>query len=158
MVFPAAGGGYGGWADMRNLAFQVLRGRWLMVFATFILMSVSVRNKLGFIDGSLDPPAKTDSLFSPWSKCDTIVLSWLLNSLSPKIAQSVIYVDSSRAMWLELKEIFSQGNGPRIFELQTAISALRQDQSDVSTYFIELKSYVMTFLMGLTDAFDAVRG
>ncbi|KAG2723429.1 hypothetical protein I3760_02G170400 [Carya illinoinensis] len=41
MVFPAAGGGDGGWADMRSFASQVLRGRWLMVFATFILMSVS---------------------------------------------------------------------------------------------------------------------
>ncbi|XP_042942705.1 uncharacterized protein LOC122276877 [Carya illinoinensis] len=155
-------------------------------------LSLKARNKLGFIDGSLHPPAQTDSLFSSWSKCDTIVLSWLLNSLSPKIAQSVIYIDTSRAMWLELKERFSQGNGPRVLELQTAISALRQNQSHVSTYFTELKvlwdellyyqplpmcicrgctcnssktfvayhhqSYVMTFLMGLTDVFDAVRG
>ncbi|KAG7992847.1 hypothetical protein I3843_02G148500 [Carya illinoinensis] len=41
MVFPVAGGGDGGWADMRSFALQVLRGRWLMVFATSILMSVS---------------------------------------------------------------------------------------------------------------------
>ncbi|XP_042976306.1 uncharacterized protein LOC122307472 [Carya illinoinensis] len=99
------------------------------------------RNKLGFIDGSLPVPGIAAALFSSWSKCDTIVLSWLLNSLSSKIAQSVIYIESSRAMWLELKEHFSQGDGPRIFELQTAISALRQEQNDVSTYFTDLKIF-----------------
>ncbi|XP_040996041.1 uncharacterized protein LOC121242216 [Juglans microcarpa x Juglans regia] len=157
-----------------------------------MFLSLKARNKLGFIDGSLPLPTTTDPLFSPWSKCDTIVLSWMLNSLSLKIAQSVIHVDSSYALLLELKERFSQGNGPRIFELQTAISALRQDQNDVSTYFTILKilwdellnyqplpvcycqgckcnsskvfaahhhkNYVMKFLMGLTDAFDNVRG
>ncbi|XP_042944479.1 uncharacterized protein LOC122278348 [Carya illinoinensis] len=128
-----------------------------------MFLSSKACNKLGFIDGSFPIPAETDSLFAPWSKCDIIVLSWLLNSLSPKIAQSVIYVDSSYAMWLELEERFSQGNGLRIFELQNAISTLCQEQHDISTYFIELKvlwdeSYVMKFLMGLTDNFDNVRG
>ncbi|XP_057958409.1 uncharacterized protein LOC131151175 [Malania oleifera] len=61
-------------------------------------------------------------------------------------------------MWLELKEHFSQGNGPLIFELQTAISALCQNQSDARTYFTDLKFYVMTFLIGLNDVFDNVRG
>ncbi|KAF5470095.1 hypothetical protein F2P56_010638 [Juglans regia] len=102
-----------------------------------MFLSLKARNKLGFIDGSLSAPKEDDPLFSPWSKCDTIVLSWLLNSLSSKIAQSVIYVDSSNAMWLEPKERFSQGNGPHIFELQTAICALRQYQNDVSTYFTD---------------------
>ncbi|KAG6668081.1 hypothetical protein CIPAW_01G146700 [Carya illinoinensis] len=75
-----------------------------------MFLSLKACNKLGFIDVSIFVPHKDDPLFSLWNKCDTIVLSWLLNSLSSKIAQSVIYVDSSRAMWLELKERFSQGN------------------------------------------------
>ncbi|XP_042964632.1 uncharacterized protein LOC122298852 [Carya illinoinensis] len=104
-----------------------------------MFLSLKTQNKLGFIDGSLPILDKVAALFPSWSKCDTIVLSWLLNSLTSKIAQSVIYVDSSRAMWLELKEHFSQGNGPRIFELQTAITALRQENNDVSTYFTDLK-------------------
>ncbi|XP_040987810.1 uncharacterized protein LOC121235530 [Juglans microcarpa x Juglans regia] len=80
---------------------------------------------------------KVAVLFSSLSKCNTIVLSRLLNSLFSKIGQSVIYVDSSHVMWLELKERFSQGNRPRIFELQAAISALYQEHSDVSTYFTD---------------------
>jgi hypothetical protein len=39
MVFPATGGR--GWADMKSITLQVLKGRWFVVFTTFLLMSVS---------------------------------------------------------------------------------------------------------------------
>ncbi len=39
MVFPATGGG--GWADMKSITLQVLKGQWFVVFTTFLLMSVS---------------------------------------------------------------------------------------------------------------------
>jgi hypothetical protein len=41
MVFPATGGGSGGWADMKSITLQVLKGRWFMVYTTCLLMSVS---------------------------------------------------------------------------------------------------------------------
>lgn len=80
-----------------------------------IFLSLKAQNKFGFIDGSHPVPNTATALFSFWSKWDTIVFSWLLNSLSSKIAQSFVYIDSSRAMWVELKEHFSQGNGSLIF-------------------------------------------
>ncbi|XP_059457693.1 protein NUCLEAR FUSION DEFECTIVE 4-like [Corylus avellana] len=42
MVFPATtGGGGDGWADMKSITLQVLKGRWFVVFTTCLLMSVS---------------------------------------------------------------------------------------------------------------------
>jgi len=46
-----------------------------------------------------------------------IVLSWILNSVSQEIASSIIYIDSAEEMWNDIKERFSQQNGPRIFQL-----------------------------------------
>ncbi|XP_042946088.1 uncharacterized protein LOC122279473 [Carya illinoinensis] len=174
------------------LVSEKLRNNNYYSLSRFMFLSLKVWNKLGFIDGFIPVPDKAVALFPSWSKCETIVLSWLLNPLTSKMAQSVIYVDSSCAMWLELKEHFSQGNGPQIFELQTAIATLRQEKNDVSTYFTDSKvlwdellnyqpllvchchgctcnsskmfaqnyhqTYVMTFLMGLNDVFDNVRG
>lgn len=39
MVFPATGGG--GWADMKSITVQMLKGRWFVVFSSSLLMSVS---------------------------------------------------------------------------------------------------------------------
>jgi len=49
--------------------------------------------------------------------CNMMVLSWILNLISAEIANSVIFIDSTAAMWSDLQERFSQSNGPRVFQL-----------------------------------------
>jgi hypothetical protein len=54
-----------------------------------------------------------------------MVLSWIFNSISKEIGVSIICVDTVDAMWNDLKDRFSQQNGPRIFHIQKFISDLR---------------------------------
>jgi len=42
-------------------------------------------------------------------------------------------------MWNDLKDRFSQQNGPRIFQIQKSISDLRQENLSMSSYFTVLK-------------------
>ena len=46
-----------------------------------------------------------------------MVGTWLINSVSPKIQASIIYMDIPLEIWNDLKQRFSQGNGSRIFNL-----------------------------------------
>jgi hypothetical protein len=107
-----------------------------------------------------------------------MVHSWIVNALSPEISNSVIYYSTTHEVWEDLREQFSQGNAPRIFEIQRDIAYLRQEQLSVSTYYTKLKglwdelaSYnnaihgaqqdqqkLMQFLMGLNDTYSAIRG
>ncbi|XP_062158595.1 uncharacterized protein LOC133866045 [Alnus glutinosa] len=64
-----------------------------------------------------------------------MVLSWIINSVSKEIAASVISVDSTETMWNDLRDRFSQQNGPQIFQVQKAISAMSQEDQSVSSYF-----------------------
>jgi hypothetical protein len=57
-----------------------------------------------------------------------MVLSWIINSLSKEISASVIYLDTTFEVWQDLKERFTQSNGPRVYQLQKAIASLSQDQ------------------------------
>lgn len=112
-----------------------------------------------------------------------MVSSWLLNSVSKELAESVLYIDTTAGIWKDLIDRFSQGNGPRIFQVQKPISSLSQGHHTVTTYFTKLKSLweelsnykhrhvctcgankhlddernqenVMQFLMGLNDSFQ----
>uniref|UniRef100_A0A2N9IHW7 Retrotransposon gag domain-containing protein n=1 Tax=Fagus sylvatica TaxID=28930 RepID=A0A2N9IHW7_FAGSY len=103
-----------------------------------------------------------------------------------EIASNVIYANTTKEIWEDLRERFAQGNGPRIFEIQKSILVLSQDNSSISSYYTRLKSlwdelsnfrsipdcscramkvlfdnkqheYVMQFLMGLNDSFSHVR-
>uniref|UniRef100_A0A2N9ITM5 Uncharacterized protein n=1 Tax=Fagus sylvatica TaxID=28930 RepID=A0A2N9ITM5_FAGSY len=43
-------------------------------------------------------------------------------------------------VWQDLKERFTQINGPRVYQLQKAIASLSQDQCSVSTFYTKLKA------------------
>jgi hypothetical protein len=68
-----------------------------------------------------------------------MVLSWLLNSVSTEIANSIIYIDDASEIWNDLQDRFSQHNGPRIFQLQKSISPLSRENNSVSAYFTAMK-------------------
>ncbi|KAI5332620.1 hypothetical protein L3X38_022749 [Prunus dulcis] len=150
-------------------------------------LNLSAKNKIGFVDGSVKAPASTDAKHSIWQRCNDMVLSWILNSVHPDIAGSVIYAETAAEVWNDLKERFSQGNDSRIYQIQQEIVEHRQGQQSVSAYYTktkalwdELSSYhhtlsctrgglkevaarqekerVMQFLMGLNETYAAVRG
>lgn len=51
----------------------------------------------------------------------------------------MVYAETARDLRLDLKDRFSQGNGPRIYEIKRSIATLQQEQMSVVTYFSSLK-------------------
>ena len=78
--WPFNGKGYGGWKRS-------------------ILIALSAKNKIGFIDCTQKELAPTSADFKLWTRCNDMVLSWLLNSLSKEIADSVIYSITAKELW-----------------------------------------------------------
>jgi predicted unusual protein kinase regulating ubiquinone biosynthesis (AarF/ABC1/UbiB family) len=96
--------------------------------------------KLDFIDGSILIPADAfDPTFRAWNRCNQLVSSWILNSVSPSIAQSVVFLENAIDIWNELRERFSQSDLVRISELQQEIYALKQDSRSVTDFYSDLK-------------------
>jgi hypothetical protein len=106
-----------------------------------MIVSLTAKNKMAFIDGSLPQPSPTDeAVFHAWTRCNNMIIAWILNSISKEIASSVIYIPTCDRMWQDLKDRFSQGNGPRIFQLQKLLANLSQENLSASDYFTKIKS------------------
>ncbi|KAL5560835.1 hypothetical protein UlMin_037046 [Ulmus minor] len=118
---------------------QPLIGENYASWSRAMLIALSVKNKLGFIDGSIPKPASTDPNLSSWIRNNNIVISWILNSISKEISASIIFFDSAYEIWLDLKDCFQQSNGPRIFQLHRELMNHVQDQNFVSVCFTKLK-------------------
>ncbi|KAA8530897.1 hypothetical protein F0562_005644 [Nyssa sinensis] len=103
-----------------------------------MLIALNIKNKVGFIDGTVSKPSDLAAAFQ-WTRCNNMVKAWLLNSLSKDISTSVINCDLAKDIWVELKEYFSQVNGPLMFQLEQEIHNLVQSTSFVTTYFTKLK-------------------
>ena len=83
-----------------------------------MLIARLVKNKIGFIDGSILRPNGTDlALLNSWTRNNNIVMSWILNSVSKDISASILFSDSALEIWIDLRDRFQQSNGPRIFQL-----------------------------------------
>ena len=68
--------------------------------------ALGAKSKLGFIDGSLSltpSMAKNPLLVQAWTKCNNMVVSWILNCVSPKILASVVYKNTALEVWTDLK-------------------------------------------------------
>jgi hypothetical protein len=105
-----------------------------------ITMVLSTKNKLEFIDSKNPSLADSAKEFQQWSRCNNMVKSRLLNSISKEISHSVIYCIHACDIWKDLKARFSQVNGPRMFQLEQEISNLVQGTMLVATYFTKLRS------------------
>lgn len=102
-------------------------------------MSLVSKNKLWFADGTFKIPEKIDSIFNQWTRCNSMVLSWLQRSVSPSIQKSIAYFDKAYEAWKDLNDRFSQGDVFRIADLQEDIYRLAQGNLGVSDYYTELK-------------------
>ncbi|KAH0692446.1 hypothetical protein KY285_019543 [Solanum tuberosum] len=104
-----------------------------------VLRSLSVKNKLGFINGDCPRPQSVHPSYRQWERCDDIVTSWILNSLSKEIADSVEFVMSSAELWRELEDRYEQTNGAKLYQIQREINDLSQGSLDITGYYTKLK-------------------
>ena len=80
-------------------------------------MALIAMNKVGFIDGTLLCLLRTDPLYNSWSKCNSMVMSWILHVVSKEIAYSIMYIYNVY-VWIDLDNRFHQSNGPQVFKLK----------------------------------------
>ncbi|XP_019157727.1 PREDICTED: uncharacterized protein LOC109154377 [Ipomoea nil] len=98
-------------------------------------IALEVKNKLGFATGSIPDPGEADPRHLVWRRCNTIVCSWLLKSISSNIAETVMYYEVAADIWKALKRRYSQADPHRIAELQNQIYRNTQGNLTVNEYF-----------------------
>jgi hypothetical protein len=77
-----------------------------------VTMALRAKNKFGFVDGTLTSPKNKDDI-PKWQRCNDMVASWILNSVSTEIRPSILYAETTAQIWTDLKDRFSQSNAPK---------------------------------------------
>ncbi|XP_070676345.1 uncharacterized protein [Malus domestica] len=165
------------------LVSKPLNGDNYSTWSRAMKISLSAKNKLGFVDGTVAQPfvkIKLDDHAS-WQRCNDMIIAWIINSIDLDIVDSILYMTDAYAISEELCERYCQSNAPRIFQLQQDIASLTQDQLSIAAYYTKMKSLwdelssysdsisctcgaqnernkLMQFLMGPNDSYSAVRG
>lgn len=101
--------------------------------------AIIMKNKLRFLDGSSPLPDRLDPSYEAWQRCNNLVHTWIVNSVSTSIAQSIIYMDIAATAWNDLQSRFSRGDRVRIAELQKDLASLQQNSLSISDYFTSMR-------------------
>ncbi|GKE10184.1 ribonuclease H-like domain-containing protein [Tanacetum coccineum] len=91
------------------------------VWVAAIKLAINTRNKTGFLDGTYIKYtyANSDPLSNQWERCNSIVLSWLLNSVSEDLFLCQIFFDNAYEVWAELKETYDKLDGSSLLSRET---------------------------------------
>ncbi|XP_022023897.1 uncharacterized protein LOC110924167 [Helianthus annuus] len=151
-----------------------------VVWSNAMKLALTAKNKLGFIDGTCTRSTKDDVLAGQWDRCNSVVLTWILNSVSEELYVGQVY---SRLSWSDLKDTYDRVEGSVVFGLYQKINSVSQNRTSVSEYYHRLNTMwkqfdamvqlpsctcvastryiefsqlikLMQFLMGLDDVYD----
>lgn len=100
-----------------------------------MIVALTAKNKIGFINGSCAKSSFVLSLHSLWERVNAIVLSWIFNSVSKEIFGGVVYETNARIVWADLKERFNKVNGTRIYAIHKEIASVSQGTQSVLPIF-----------------------
>nr|GEX35693.1 ribonuclease H-like domain-containing protein [Tanacetum cinerariifolium] len=94
-------------------------------------------NKIGFINGKCIRDENDGPLQDQWDRCNAVISSWLLGSVSQDVYKGQIFSKSSKVVWDELKETYNKQDGSVIFNLHLKIYTLSQSGMSLSEYYHE---------------------
>ncbi|GAU31823.1 hypothetical protein TSUD_58240 [Trifolium subterraneum] len=118
----------------------VLNGSNYHSWARSMRRALGGKMKYEFVDGTIPPVLDPfDPTYRAWHRYNDLIHSWLLNSVSESIAQSIVFIENVVDAWNDLKHRFAQGDLVRVSELMQEIYALKQDSKSVTEFYSELK-------------------
>ncbi|KHN11067.1 hypothetical protein glysoja_041366, partial [Glycine soja] len=104
-----------------------------------MVTALSTKNKVEFINGNAPEPLRTDRTYNAWSRCNNMVVSWIVHSVSVAIRQSILWMNRAEEIWNDLKSRYAQGDLLRISDLQQEASSMKQGTLSVTEYFTKLR-------------------
>ncbi|KAL3636435.1 hypothetical protein CASFOL_020982 [Castilleja foliolosa] len=122
------------------LVSQPLTGDNYATWSRAFLVAITIKNKVGFIDGTVSIPDDSSPILkNAWIRNNNLVFSWIYNSISKEIQASTLFTTSAKEIWDELKTRFLQNNGPRMFQIRRELSNLAQNELTITQYYTKLK-------------------
>lgn len=106
-----------------------------------MIISLTAKNKMSFVDGTFPQPSSTSSEFKAWIRCNNMVIGWLIASLDRLIAKSIMYCNTAHEIWSDLEERFGQASMAQLFSLQEDLThTSQQPNQHIAEYFTKMKA------------------
>ncbi|KAK3437210.1 hypothetical protein EUGRSUZ_C01993 [Eucalyptus grandis] len=109
-------------------------------------------------------PTPEDPTFNAWDEANSIIMSWLWDSMDLAISDTCMFLKTAKEIWDSIRRTYSKArDAVQVYEIKVKTSATKQgsktmkcaDDAAILKTFIE-KDRVYDFLAGLNSEFDQV--
>ncbi|KAA8517782.1 hypothetical protein F0562_015258 [Nyssa sinensis] len=86
----------------------------------------------------IEEPAPTDPTFKQWRSSNSLVMSWLFNSMQSHISLGFLFL-TTYEIWTAVAQTYSQvGNDAQIYDLRKRVHETKQKDLSVAKYYDDL--------------------
>ena len=87
-----------------------------------MVTALTAKNKVAFINGMITKPdiatgAKAAEV-NAWVIVNSMVTSWILNAIDPKLHATIAYADSTQSIWQNIQKHYAVPNVPKFTNLR----------------------------------------
>ena len=159
-----------------------------MRWSQSVHMYIHGLDKIGYLTGESKEPAVDDATYPTWNAENSIIMTWLVNSIEEDISINYMCYHTIKELWDNINQMYSDlGNQSQVYELTLKLGEIRQSEYTVTKYFNSLKrlwqdldlfndyewkssenfkhfkktvedNRIFKFLIGLNVEFDEVKG
>ncbi|XP_074343463.1 uncharacterized protein LOC141682654 [Apium graveolens] len=105
-----------------------------------MILTLSTKNKLRFVDGSIEVPDITSDEYKYWERCNNLFISWIIVNLDDTIAKSVLFLQTTREIWQDLDDRFGYTSMAQVYSLEQQFLDINQGTDIVSEFFTKIKT------------------
>ncbi|CAO2838684.1 unnamed protein product [Amaranthus hypochondriacus] len=106
-----------------------------------MIIGLTAKNKMSFVDGTLAQPSSTSSNHKAWIRCNNMIISWLIASMDRLTAKSIMYCSTAQEIWSDLEERFGQASMAQLYSLQEQLTNMSQQPNQhIADYFTKMKT------------------
>lgn len=110
-----------------------LNGQNYTQWARLVRIFLQGKGKEDYITEETEKPKKSDPNHAKWKLENSLVMSWLLSSMTNEAGENFMYYDTAAEIWNAAKETYSNiDNTSAIFEIKSLLHDLRQGDSPIT--------------------------
>lgn len=104
-----------------------------------IKIALQAKHKLGFINGTCTKTQFNVDLGEEQERVNATILTWIMNMVSPKLVNGIVYTNNTHEVWTELQDRFEKINGSKIYNRHREIATITQGTSNIYAYHSRVK-------------------
>ena len=112
-----------------------------MEWSQSVKISLRSRGKFKYIIGTARPQLEIDPKYEIWEAQNSMIMSWLLNSMQPEIRKTYLLLPTARDIWEAVNKTYSKvGFTSQIFQIKPQIMNTKQGTPSVTEDYNSLKA------------------